>query len=525
MGPSGYQNSMGPNSFDDVGDAGGGAGGSAPVTTMPRLRRSQSTGAPTNAEEAARINSYYNINHSNGSMADSMTGTRPVPVRGISRHRSLGVPGNNLRMYQGAADLLLNKPQSIDSSIGGPGKKPVRGIHRSQSTGAGEYMYSSSSTHRRMDLIRSSSKQPFSGPNSGHSSGHSGAASTSPTVSATAEAPASSSNKLVLDALSNDDSDSENGGSVGGSGSSSDNNSVTSPEKSTSARSRPPLPRMASMTSPPTGASAPSSTDNTVPKLKQSFSFNKSSTASAHVSTDDFDDGSLIVSGDACLVDSFDEEDGTRRTSNKTPTSTAGSAADNKGGTPNITPPNSTQSSPRTGSSGIASDSVKHNVGPFNTVLKILADAHLNMSETLNCVEDAAADNQQYSPLFLEVVKPSMQYLRDMAMADFNNEMMKIERECEEKEKLKALLGKMPSQDNRTNQRLQTALNSKDALEKRKAECCAEKEKISDVITVLIAAMVALDVRSQGEFTNTFISGLLEYYGEDNAEEEDEQDH
>jgi peroxiredoxin family protein len=454
------------NSWDDMEKSDANMPGNTGTVPRTMLRRSHSVNTD------GTMNSQY---------SDTLSAARTSAHRGISRHRSLNVAVPSMRMQREQVKSVSSVGPGIEGSM--PRKKPMRGIHRSHSTGCDSYIYTSSGKHR-LDLSQGRTER------SGRFSMHKSKSE----IGAVDE-----NNKLALEALSHD-SDSEDYGvavaSVLSGGSGGSGSLFSSPTESNSP-TRPPLARSGP---PPVTSAAVSMT-----KLKSSF-FKKEAGASHGVmSTDDYEDGGLIVSGDACLVDSFDEDEEPHKSAPATASTLTSSTGSGSAGTPRDPTPRSTADS-------------KH-LSPFTTVLKILKDAHL--SGTFSDLSDNESDNRTYSELFVDVVKPTMQHVRDLMMADFDSQLMEIQ----EKRKLKAKLEQLQSTNTKQNQKVMATLGTLEALDKHESALRQQREMNKDILTVLIAAMTALDVASKGDLTNIFATTLAAYVDEETEDqEEDEED-
>jgi hypothetical protein len=517
------------SSFEDLEKAGENGSGEHAGTTMPRtmLRRSHSVNTETN-----------------GQYGDTITASRAPHIRGISRHRSLGLsgapPNSSMKMYHHEGSLTKISSDG-QGSLSMQRKKHMRGIHRSQSTGHDGYEYDNTAHRQRSDL------QPTASGRSGkfammmhrHSMDHANEEQT----------------RLIIAALSQDsDSDdnavsSSSGRSCGGESS----DVCVSPKGSDSPASKPPLHRKSAQSIPFEAArnnGRHSGKSEGGRGLQSAFSFHKQiKGASAAVSSDDFDDSVPIVSGDACLADSFYDEESKASNSSAptfsppstassgsagstpvssvaTPTvppgsapfpaipalpTTAGAGANNNGSHGNIASARQgNEVSPR---AEIMKQSPRgiDNVAPFKTVLKVLADAHLSSSLADLAAENESDDSRIYSGIFVNVVKPTMQHVRDLTMAELDSQLIEIQ----QKRLLKQKLEQLQSANTKQNQKVMATLGTLESLDNQEKELRSQQEITRDILTVLIAAMTALDIASKGDLTNEFATTLSTFVDED----------
>jgi hypothetical protein len=493
------------SSFEDLEKAGENGSGEHAGTTMPRtmLRRSHSVNTETN-----------------GQYGDTITASRAPHIRGISRHRSLGLsgapPNSSMKMYHHEGSLTKISSDG-QGSLSMQRKKHMRGIHRSQSTGHDGYEYDNTAHRQRSDL------QPTASGRSGkfammmhrHSMDHANEEQT----------------RLIIAALSQD-SDSDDNAVSYSSGRSSGGESTevcVSPNGSDSPASKPPLHRKSAQSIPFEAArnnGRHSGKSEGGRGLQSAFSFHKQiKGASAAVSSDDFDDSVPIVSGDACLADSFDDEESKASNSSapSVPRGWAPSRAlpdvhtpgagveNNHGNHGNIASARQgNEVSPR---AEIMKQSPRgiDNVAPFKTVLKVLADAHLSSSLADLAAENESDDSRIYSGIFVNVVKPTMQHVRDLTMAELDSQLIEIQ----QKRLLKQKLEQLQSANTKQNQKVMATLGTLESLDNQEKELRSQQEITRDILTVLIAAMTALDIASKGDLTNEFATTLSTFVDED----------
>lgn len=174
-----------------------------------------------------------------------------------------------------------------------------------------------------------------------------------------------------------------------------------------------------------------------------------------------------------------------------------------------------------TGSVGLsASASVGPGAGlaPFVSVLNVLKRGG---AAAVGGVASSSSDDTVFSPLFVNVIKPSLQHVNNQMIAQFEE----LERDLEMKKHLEERIqAKKAADEGRVWDT--SSLSSKKKLAEEQT-LAAQKAEVQDIVTVLIAAMTALDIHSKGELTSEFATLLASYMADelgDVMEDEEEEE-
>ena len=163
----------------------------------------------------------------------------------------------------------------------------------------------------------------------------------------------------------------------------------------------------------------------------------------------------------------------------------------------------------------IGSSSLVQDSGPFASVLHVLKATKIASTD----ISDNEKD--EYSPLFSNIIKPTLQHVRNQMQAQFEDLTRELLQRRQQHTILKA---KIEQSGSAPNPRALKMLGSFEAIEKEEVDLAQQKKITSDIITALIASLTALDIASNGELTREFVDSFSENLDADIADYVDSDD-